>query len=114
MELMGLRGKTPPLFSRSAGNDHLCRPKQSVLKSITAPGLTQHNPFENLIARLMCNCFMQVWIKLFALGLDRLQPIFRQQIVKLFLDENHSGIDWGLLALLFCGCETKFEVIDYC
>src|SRR5207244_5845053 len=93
MGLMGLRGKRPPSFSRSAGNDHLCRPKQSVLKSIAATGLAQHKPFGNLITRLMCNCFMHVWIKLFALALDRVQSIFGQQIVKLFLDENHSGIN---------------------
>src|SRR5207249_400290 len=104
--------KPTPLFSRATGNDHLCRAKQSVLESITAPGLTQHNPFGNLTTRLMCNCFMHVWIELFSLGLDRLQPIFRQQIVKLFLDENHSGINGRLFALLSRSGQTKLKIVD--
>src|SRR5437667_10275209 len=92
MGLMGLRGKKPPSFSRSAGNDHLCRPKQSVFKSIAAAGLAQHKPFGNLITRLMCNCFMHVWIKLFALGRDRVPSIVGQQLGKALLAENHSGM----------------------
>src|SRR5437870_13905364 len=114
MGLMGLRGKKPPSFSRSAGNDHLCRPKQSVFKSIAAAGLAQHKPFGNLITRIMCNCFMHVWIKLFARGLDRVQSMCGPQVVKLFLVEYHSGIDRRLFALFLCSRGTKLKIMYKC
>src|SRR5205809_5158090 len=97
-----------------ARNNHFRRPKQSVFKSITAANLAQHSALGKLVARLMSNRFVQVWIECFAFRLYRLQPVFREQIVKLFLDENHSGINRGLVALLSCGSQTKLEVIDNC
>ena len=62
----------------------------------------------------MRNCFVQVRIEHFPFGLDWLQPIFREQIVQLFLDENHSGINRRLLALFFRSCEAKLEVVGNC
>src|SRR6266516_917397 len=51
------------LLCRPAGNNYFCSPKQSVFKSITATDLAHDGLFWNLIARLMCNCFLQGWIE---------------------------------------------------
>src|SRR2546428_10551344 len=64
------------LVCRPAGNNYFCRPKQSVFKSITATDLAQDGLFGNLIARLMCNCFVQVWIERFFFGFGGLEPVF--------------------------------------
>ena len=60
----------------------------------------------------MGNRFVQVRIKLFAFGFDRLQSVFRKQIVQLFLNQNHSGIDRRFLRLRFCSCQTKLKIIE--
>src|SRR5438876_8346549 len=39
MGLMRLRGKKPPLFSWSAGNDHARWPQQAIFEAITTPGV---------------------------------------------------------------------------
>src|SRR5207249_9035839 len=40
--------------------------------------------------------------------------VFRKQIVELFLDENHSGVDRRFFALGFCSCKTKLKIIENC
>src|SRR6266487_3993004 len=111
MGLIGLRGKKPPLFSGTARNDDARRSQQSILKAITAPSLAD-NSFLWKFARLVCDCFVQVWIECFPLSLDRLQSIFSQQIAELFLDENHSGVNGRVRALLFCCRKAKLKIVN--
>src|SRR5437773_876341 len=112
MGLIGEASKKAHLLCRSTGSDDLGRSQHSIFKPITAAGLTQDNPFGELIAWLMCDCLMQVRIERFPFGLDCLQPVFSEQVVKLFLNENHSGIYRRTFALLLCGCEAELEIIN--
>src|SRR4029453_4085307 len=100
------------LLCRATGNNHFRRPQQTVLKSVTAPGLAHHNFFGKLITRLMSDCFVHVRVERFPFSLDRLESTFSEQITKLFLYENHSGIDRRVPALLFCCRETKLKVVN--
>ena len=84
------RRQEASLVCGSAGDDNSGRPQQSFLQSITATGLAQNHSLGDLIARLMGDCFVQVRVECFPLGLDWLQPIFCEQIIELFLNENHS------------------------
>src|SRR2546423_7036313 len=68
--------------------------------------------FRDVVARLVRDGFMQIWVKLFADGFDRLQSIFGQKILELFEDETHSGIDRRLLPSTLCRFQPKLEIVD--
>src|SRR5215469_5640990 len=114
MGLIREASKEPHLLHGPAGNNHFRRPQQTVLQSVTAPGLPHNNSFGKLLAWLMSDCFMQVWVERFPLGLDGLQSTLSQQIIELLLDKNHSGINGRVCALLSCCCETKLKIVNNC
>src|SRR5207249_5759885 len=96
------------------GTDHTRGPQQAVSKPVTAASLAQDNPFGKLIARLMRNRLVQVWIESFAFRLDWLQSILGQEIVELFENESHSGINRRLFAFSFGSFQTKLKIINNC
>src|SRR5256885_1517004 len=68
--------------------------------------------FRHVVARLMCDGFMQVGIKPFANSFDRLQSILSQKILELFEDETHPGINRRLLAFTLCRFQPELEIVD--
>src|SRR4030095_4537808 len=100
------------LLCRATGNNHFRRPQQTVLKSVTAPGLAHHNFFGKLITRLMSDCFVHVRVERFPLSLDRLESIFSEQIAKLFLEETPSVITGEVRALFLCCREAKLKIVN--
>src|SRR6266487_7098319 len=107
MGLMGEASKKAHLLCWSAGNNHLRRSQQTVFEPITAAGLAQDHAFGNLIARLMRNRFVQVWIEGLSLCFDGLQSVFGQEIAELFQYDSHPGINGRLFAFPFRGYQTE-------
>src|SRR5438552_19073352 len=111
MGLMRLRGKKPPLFSWSAGNDHARWPQQAIFEAITTPGLADDCLLWEL-ARVVCNRFVQVRIKFFSFRLARLQAVYAQYIVKVFQDERDSGVNRRVVAVAVGRFETALKIAD--
>src|SRR5581483_4657824 len=65
----------------------------------------------NFIARLVGDRFMQIWIEFFANGLNRLQAAVDQQVLKLFQDQTHPGINRRVLPFRASRFKTELKVI---
>src|SRR5438094_113404 len=102
------------LLCSTAGNNYAGRPQQTILQTISAPGLANDRSFGRH-TRLVGNRFVQIRIKLVAFGFDRFQSVFRKSIVQLRLNENHCGTEpvnsrTSSIILLTIACALSFAL----